>query len=77
MDLHKPIGLCLLQVHEPLSTCPDLPQSGALVVASSFEDKVKLYRPEGGLDRTISLPGRKWRWESRAADHDDRSCSSR
>lgn len=48
MDLHKPIGLCLLQ-------------SGALVVASSFEDKVKLYRPEGGLDRTIALPNRKWR----------------
>ena len=44
-DLHRPIGLCLLQ-------------DGSLVVASTFEDKVKLYSTSGQLTREITVPGR-------------------
>ena len=44
-DLHRPIGLCLLQ-------------DGSLVVASTFEDKVKLYSGSGQLTRELSVPGR-------------------
>ena len=42
-ELHRPIGLCLLQ-------------DGRLVVASTFDDKVKMFLPDGKLDRLVKLP---------------------
>ena len=42
-ELHRPIGLCLLR-------------DGRLVVASTFDDKVKMFLPDGKLDRLVRLP---------------------
>ena len=47
-DLHRPIGLCLLN-------------NGNLVVASTFEDKVKIYLPSGELQSIVQIPGRRFK----------------
>ena len=44
-DLHRPIGLCKLQ-------------DGSLIVASTFENKVKIFNPDGKFDKLASLPSR-------------------
>ena len=44
-DLHRPIGLCKLQ-------------DGSLVVASTFENKVKVFNPDGQFVKLASLPDR-------------------
>ena len=46
-ELYHPIGLCLLN-------------NGNLVVASTFEHKVKLYLPSGVLQSIVQIPGRRF-----------------
>lgn len=47
-DLHRPIGLCVLA-------------TGRLVVASTFEHKVKMFGEDGRLVKVVALPGRPFR----------------
>ena len=44
-DLHRPIGLCKLK-------------DGSLVVASTFENKVKIFNPDGHFVKLATLPDR-------------------